>query len=99
MRLVLHFKLEWRLIVVFFFLNEPATPEIYPLSLHASLPIWVGGRHRGVHESGAGAGSPRRGRPHGSLLSRRGAVRVSCGPPAVLFAQCGGGARHASAQP
>src|SRR5256886_16265689 len=24
---------------VFFFLNDPATPEIYPLSLHDALPI------------------------------------------------------------
>src|SRR5260370_42035271 len=24
----------------FFFFNEPATPEIYPLSLHAALPIF-----------------------------------------------------------
>src|SRR3712207_7370566 len=23
-----------------FFLNDTATPEIYPLSLHAALPIW-----------------------------------------------------------
>src|SRR2546425_474563 len=38
--------------------------------------------------------------PYTTLFrSRRGAVRVSCGPPAVLFAQCGGRARHASAQP
>src|SRR3989338_6722479 len=24
----------------FFFFNNPAPPEIYPLSLHAALPIW-----------------------------------------------------------
>src|SRR6202022_4448094 len=24
----------------FFFFNDPATPEIYPLSLHDALPIW-----------------------------------------------------------
>src|SRR2546421_7576903 len=27
------------LLLVFFFLNDPATPEIYPLSLHDALPI------------------------------------------------------------
>src|SRR3712207_8025787 len=27
---------------VFFFFNDPATPEIYPLSLHDALPISVG---------------------------------------------------------
>src|SRR2546425_9872151 len=26
----------------FFFFNDPATPEIYPLSLHAALPISIG---------------------------------------------------------
>src|SRR3712207_7284915 len=26
---------------VFFFLNDTATPEIYPLSLHDALPIWA----------------------------------------------------------
>src|SRR5256885_9010515 len=25
---------------LFFFFNDPATPEIYPLSLHDALPIW-----------------------------------------------------------
>src|SRR3954467_15672283 len=25
--------------VIFFFFNDPATPEIYPLSLHDALPI------------------------------------------------------------
>src|SRR3954465_5566817 len=27
----------------FFFFNDPAPPEIYPLSLHDALPIWPGG--------------------------------------------------------
>src|SRR2546430_16633494 len=26
----------------FFFFNDPATPEIYPLPLHAPLPFWRG---------------------------------------------------------
>src|SRR5256885_229357 len=29
-----------RTIFFFFFLNDPAPPEIYPLSLHDALPIW-----------------------------------------------------------
>src|SRR2546430_7911530 len=29
------------MIFVFFFLNDPATPEFYPLPLHDALPIWV----------------------------------------------------------
>src|SRR2546430_9353219 len=28
----------------FFFFNDPATTEIYPLSLHDALPIWAGTR-------------------------------------------------------
>src|SRR5436853_2097035 len=27
---------------MFFFFNDPATPEIYTLSLHDALPIWSG---------------------------------------------------------
>src|SRR2546430_12367389 len=30
----------------FFFLNDTATPEIYPLSLHDALPIWTACRNR-----------------------------------------------------
>src|SRR3989339_547180 len=29
------------LILSFFFFNDTATPEIYPLPLHDALPIWV----------------------------------------------------------
>src|SRR3712207_9156609 len=29
----------------FFFFNDTATTEIYTLSLHDALPIWVGGAH------------------------------------------------------
>src|SRR6266566_5625052 len=29
----------------FFFFNDPATTEIYTLSLHDALPIWPGGSH------------------------------------------------------
>src|SRR5215813_15406968 len=30
---------------LFFFFNDPATPEIYTLSLHDALPIFPGRRH------------------------------------------------------
>src|SRR5207244_12954362 len=30
----------------FFFFNDPATTEIYTLSLHDALPIWCSGRRR-----------------------------------------------------
>src|SRR5256885_17189130 len=28
-------------VFLFFFLNDPATPEFYPLPLHDALPIWA----------------------------------------------------------
>src|SRR3954464_2366365 len=31
---------------LFFFFNDPAPPEIYPLPLHAALPIWRSRRSR-----------------------------------------------------
>src|SRR2546430_17543916 len=35
-------------IFFFFFFNDPAPPEIYPLPLHDALPIWAPGvRERG----------------------------------------------------
>src|SRR3712207_9334431 len=47
-----------------FFFNDTATTEIYTLSLHDALPIWIGqaraardGRARGV--AGGGPGAPR----------------------------------------
>src|SRR5438093_8185360 len=32
-----------------FFLNDPATTEIYTLSLHDALPIYLGGYRRDLH--------------------------------------------------
>src|SRR2546429_1285581 len=82
-----------RLPFVFFFLNDPATPEIYPLPLHAALPI--SGRRRrgrplrpqlapGRPRERAGAG-PRRGE-----LGAAGAQGLCPDPPAV--AEPAGGA-------
>src|SRR3712207_7304319 len=34
-----HARCIW-MILFFFFFNDTATTEIYPLSLHAALPIW-----------------------------------------------------------
>src|SRR3989454_8670626 len=34
---------------VFFFLNDPATPEISPLPLHDALPIWITDDASGAH--------------------------------------------------
>src|SRR5947199_8413259 len=40
--------------VLFFFFNDPATTEIYTLSLHDALPIWSSGR-RGPNPTPAAA--------------------------------------------
>src|ERR1022692_3401155 len=40
---------------LFFFFNDPATTEIYPLSLHGVLPIWIAcriGSPRRLHSPG-----------------------------------------------
>src|SRR5690349_23989482 len=37
----------------FFFFNDTATTEIYTLSLHDALPIWVEVGHRALHHPGA----------------------------------------------
>src|SRR5256885_9820754 len=45
---------------MFFFFNDTATTEIYPLSLHDALPIWrrgVDALHDGGHLSSMGAGA------------------------------------------
>src|ERR1022692_640041 len=36
----------------FFFFNDTATTEIYTLSLHDALPIWVGAGLWQIHEGG-----------------------------------------------
>src|SRR5256884_3082403 len=51
------FRPTYLYIITVFFFNDPAPPEIYPLSLHDALPILSGGvRSR----SRAGAHEPRR---------------------------------------
>src|SRR5688572_31535452 len=63
----------------FFFFNDTATTEIYTLSLHDALPIWIARRHRqhddrgrdgdGGHESIAWPPSPSRDRKSTRLNS------------------------------
>src|SRR5689334_24013578 len=55
---------------VSFFFNDPATTEIYTLSLHDALPILAGRRHgvaRGHHQSG-GLDAQRLGGQHAGHL-------------------------------
>src|SRR3990172_7077841 len=62
-----------------FFFNDTATTEIYPLSLHAALPIYprTGTTDRGEHDSckrrewQPGPGSDRRSEEHTSELQSR----------------------------
>src|SRR5256885_210535 len=44
-----------RLFYIFFFFNDPPPPEIYPLSLHAALPIYFLGEVDGAVAGGFGA--------------------------------------------
>src|SRR3990172_2061541 len=46
-----------------FFFNDPATTEIYPLSLHDALPIFAAGTNRRANpeDTGCGRHCPRRG--------------------------------------
>src|SRR2546428_8523865 len=61
----------------FFFFNDTATTEIYTLSLHDALPIYLGRRSRGVpHRPPSSAshvqrGDEGRGRAQGRRLHRR----------------------------
>src|SRR3989442_5264349 len=60
---------------LFFFFNDTATTEIYPLSLHDALPISV--RPASVHDHDGQGGEPTapgRRRGPGRGVSRRGAV-------------------------
>src|SRR5437764_8220272 len=57
-------------ILFFFFFNDPATTEIYTLSLHDALPISAGSGFVGGSESGA--------RPRGASFSRRAGGAGDC---------------------
>src|SRR3990172_5289023 len=49
------------LVFPFFFLNDTATTEIYPLSLHDALPIWPRNREHPEECAPAGTNLPPRG--------------------------------------
>src|SRR5436190_21752657 len=48
---------------LFFFFNDTATTEIYTLSLHDALPIFMSGRRRGIRGTAARGCSVCGGRP------------------------------------
>src|ERR1044071_4203470 len=58
----LHSSHEWITRMPSFFLNDPATTEIYTLSLHDALPILLADRQDGaaggLERRGAGPGAP-----------------------------------------
>src|SRR5256885_9239736 len=58
---------------LFFFFNDTATTEIYTLSLHDALPIWVrepGGVSVARDRRGSGGDSPRDGSPVSRMAAR-----------------------------
>src|SRR3989454_11238281 len=56
------------LLFLFFFLNDPATPEIYPLPLHAALPIC---HYAAAAPRGPSRRSPRAAPPSPARCDRR----------------------------
>src|SRR5256885_14689062 len=60
---------------LFFFFNDTATTEIYTLSLHDALPIWLGGRQcqrrRGRGRGGGGTAGGAAGDAPGVLRLRQ----------------------------
>src|SRR5256885_11684652 len=66
-----------RLDFFFFFFNDPATPEIYPLSLHDALPISRRG-HLSVRVTARCRHSPH------DLIFRRGFNSRDAAPPQAL---------------
>src|SRR3712207_7631761 len=59
----------------FFFFNETATTEIYPLSLHDALPIWP----RAPPPRAARDGRPPGGPPPAGRAAPQGTRRTACG--------------------
>src|SRR5256884_4179198 len=75
LQVVCRAKTAQLIVLIFFFLNDPAPPEIYPLPLHAALPISLRARHefrRGARAPGLARRREQRGRlDHGSEPLRR----------------------------
>src|SRR5947208_9608588 len=90
--------------LLFFFFNDPATPEIYTLSLHDALPIWPrrADLARRRHLRGAGDVRPRDGvvRPRRPLAPGRGEDAVgatgAAGDPRSLARGDGRSEEHTS---
>src|SRR5258708_32104280 len=59
---------------LFFFFNDPPTPEISPLPLHDALPISRSRRRPGAEPLRLAHPRPSRGEPAGNALSRSPAV-------------------------
>src|SRR5436190_18724369 len=71
-----------------FFFNDPATPEIYTLSLHDALPIWrLADPGRGRRVRRAAAGRPRRGPGAGARRTRdRKSTRLNSSHTVISYA-------------
>src|SRR5690348_18190705 len=73
--------MDYHLYFIFFFFNDPATTEIYTLSLHDALPIFAEdeGRQGFGAEVAAGDGAAVGFEPHPPLHERRDAVGLLLG--------------------
>src|SRR2546429_7161482 len=81
----------------FFFFNDTATTEIYPLSLHDALPISGGGKPRRRlqhapaqlaerHRLGGGDQGGAAGRPRGGLVEDRKSTRLNSSHGYISYA-------------
>src|SRR3712207_8068855 len=77
----------------FFFFNDPATTEIYALSLHAALPICPGRSRHGPHRPsaltlffGARRGQPPRRRPDPTCPPDRKSTRLNSSHANISYA-------------
>src|SRR5690348_17710196 len=85
------------MLFLFFFFNDPATPEIYTLSLHDALPISAGRVRLAVRHGRLGdRGTERLGRGRGlrvlgahllgQLLRDRKSTRLNSSHPSISYA-------------
>src|ERR1035438_4990342 len=66
----------WGALISTFFFNDPATPEIYTLSLHDALPIWLRYRDLGASRTSSNSFTVRPG-CGGKLCSAIGIMRAT----------------------
>src|SRR5258707_12093789 len=70
----------------FFFFNDTAPPEIYPLPLHDALPIWPDHANRGLPDGGTAQLRPDRGAAETAALEDRKSTRLNSSHANISYA-------------